>query len=89
MAYFLDPELAALVRAERRGQRRAAQGSALRTGAAPVAGVPASRRVYGPNKYRKQCAAEGCTRRGYIAVGEGLLTKGPDGAWEVLHASCN
>jgi hypothetical protein len=88
MAFFLDPELQALLESERRGVRRAREERPLHRGAAPLEG-PVGRRVYGPNKYRKQCAAQDCTRRGYIAVGEGVLTRSPAGDWEVLHASCN
>lgn len=92
MARFLDPELQALLEAERRGARKASQVRPLvAVGGRPVAeGQWISRRTFGSgNRFPAQCARQGCPDRARIPTGQGLLTKSETGAWEVLHASCN
>jgi len=96
MARFLDPELQALLEAERRGARKAREPRPLRTpkqdaGQRSTEGTQGlGRRTFGSgNRFPAPCARQGCPDRAQIPTGQGLLTKSETGAWEVLHASCN
>lgn len=95
MARFLDPELQALLEAERRGVRKAREPRPLHApkadpGQRSVDSGWVSRRTFGTgNRFPAVCARQGCPDQAKIPTGRGLLTKSDTGAWEVLHASCN